>query len=108
MAGRDDLMTKLPEIREDEALYVELDVRSLGLTDDQFLQLCSDNPELNFELSAERELIVMSLPGGKTGWRNAIITHGLVAWAIPSSSMAGLCSRVSGSTFRKSSDRGRT
>ena len=36
-----------------------LDIRALEMTEDQFLQLCSDNGDLRMELTANRELIVM-------------------------------------------------
>lgn len=80
MAGRDQIMTRPPVTSHDDSIYFELNVRSLGLTDDQFFRLCSDNPELNFELSAERELIIMSPSRPKTSWRNAKITQRLANW----------------------------
>src|SRR5256712_71474 len=58
-----------------------LNVESVGLTSDQFLQLCSDNRDLRFELTARKELVIMPLPGANTSRRNAIITTELTIWA---------------------------
>ncbi|HJS75081.1 MAG TPA: Uma2 family endonuclease [Vicinamibacteria bacterium] len=65
----------------DEEEPLTLDVKSVGLTEEQFYQLCADNPELRLELTANRELVIMSPTGGKTGRRNAKLTHRLVNWA---------------------------
>jgi len=48
-----------------------LDMKSAGLTDEQFYLLCADNPELRLELTANRELVIMPPTGGETGRRNA-------------------------------------
>jgi Uma2 family endonuclease len=37
---------------------VVLEFKKVGITDEQFLQLCRDNRDLRFELSAQKELIV--------------------------------------------------
>jgi Uma2 family endonuclease len=58
-----------------------LNVKSVNLTDEQFYRLCGDNPELRFELTAQKELLIMSPTGSKTGWRNAKITHRLATWS---------------------------
>ena len=58
-----------------------LNVQSVGLTDDQFLRLCSDNRDLRLEMTAQGELIIMPPPGSKTGLRNGYITYCLVGWA---------------------------
>jgi Uma2 family endonuclease len=58
-----------------------LNIRNVGLTDDQFLLLCHDNAEFRFEISAQGELIIM--PGGnpETDSQNAEITMQLGNWA---------------------------
>ena len=58
-----------------------LNVETVGLSDEQFFQLCLDNRELHLELTAQRELVIMTLPGGKTGRRNEIICRRLGNWA---------------------------
>ena len=60
---------------------MKLNVRAAKLTDEQFAQLCWENPELRLELTAQKELVIMSPTGSKTGWRNSRITYLLVAWA---------------------------
>src|SRR5437660_1208970 len=53
----------------------------VGLTDEQFFELCSDNRELLFELTAQKELVIMTLPGAKTGRRNTVLSADLEIWA---------------------------
>lgn len=52
----------------------------IKLTNDQFYQLCRDNPEIKFERNAQGELIVMPPTGGETGKRNAKLTARFVLW----------------------------
>jgi Uma2 family endonuclease len=59
-----------------------LNVESVGLSPEQFFRLCSDNPELRLELTAQKEIIVMSPTNSKTGMRNAEINRQLGNWAI--------------------------
>ncbi len=49
-------------------------------SDDQFYQLCRDNPDIKFERNANGELIVMPPTGGETGKRNAKLTARFVFW----------------------------
>jgi Uma2 family endonuclease len=58
-----------------------LNIQSVHLTDEQFYQLCQDNPDLRFELTAQRELVIMPPTGSKTGWRNSKINQRLANWA---------------------------
>ena len=74
-------MTRPPVIEQDAPFRLSLDVGSVRLTDNQFYRLCRDNPELRIELTADRELIIMSPTGFETGWRNAKITQRLANWA---------------------------
>ena len=53
----------------------------IPLTDDQFFQLCQDNPNLRFERTASGELLIMSLTGGETGNRNIELAFQLQAWS---------------------------
>src|ERR1043165_2921837 len=73
-------MARPPAIDVDTAVRLVLNVRSLGLTDDQFVRLCSDNRDFRIEMNAHGELIIMPPPGSKTAQRNATITHSLVSW----------------------------
>ena len=58
-----------------------INVESVGFTQEQFFRLCGDNPELRLELTAQKEIIVMSPTNSRTGMRNAEINFQLVRWA---------------------------
>src|SRR5207253_1103853 len=61
---------------------VVLNLEKVGLSDDQFIELCSDNRDLyHLELTAQKELLIMPLPGAKTGRRNEAISTNLANWA---------------------------
>jgi len=60
---------------------VVLNLRNVGISPEQFFALCSDNPELRLELSAQKELIIMTPPGPRTNWRNTFISTELTNWA---------------------------
>lgn len=60
---------------------LRLNICSLSLTDEQFLRLCAENPELRLELNAQGELVVMPPTGAKTGLRNGAMNHALFAWS---------------------------
>jgi len=66
-----------------------LNVKSVGLTEKQFERLCRDNRDLQIELTAEGELIIMPPTGMKTGWRNSRINYRLSQWTEQDGS--GLC-----------------
>jgi Uma2 family endonuclease len=68
-------------IEENSPSWLMLNVESVHLTDGQFYRLCQDNPDLRFELTAQRELVIMSPTGSKTGWRNSKINQRLANWA---------------------------
>ncbi|MBF2013914.1 MAG: Uma2 family endonuclease [Rivularia sp. T60_A2020_040] len=50
------------------------------LTDDQFYQLCQDNPDVKLERNQWGELIVMPPTGGETGNRNSELNAEFVFW----------------------------
>lgn len=52
----------------------------LRLTDDQFYQLCRDNPEIKFERNIRGEITIMSPTGGEIGKQNASIIADFVIW----------------------------
>jgi Uma2 family endonuclease len=82
IATEDPAMAKVPLTLDHlkTGKYV-LNVESVGLTQDQFFRLCGDNPELRLELTAQKEIIVMSPTNSKTGMRNAEINFQLMKWA---------------------------
>ncbi|MBD6618842.1 Uma2 family endonuclease [Komarekiella sp. 'clone 1'] len=53
---------------------------AVGLTDEQFYQLCIANEEWRLELTAEGELIIMPPTGGESGIRNSDINLQLGFW----------------------------
>ncbi|MEB3826069.1 Uma2 family endonuclease, partial [Phormidium sp. CCY1219] len=53
----------------------------IQLTDEQFYQLCRENPDVKFERNATGELIVMPPTGGTTGNRNFKLVQQLANWA---------------------------
>jgi Uma2 family endonuclease len=61
------------------ALTLKLD-SIVRLTDEQFYQLCQDNPELKLERTATGELIVISPTGGETGKQNSDLLIDLGVW----------------------------
>ncbi|MCU0543323.1 MAG: Uma2 family endonuclease [Oscillatoriaceae cyanobacterium Prado104] len=50
------------------------------ITDDQFYQLCRQNPDVKFERNARGEIIIMSPTGGETGNYNSEINADFVIW----------------------------
>ncbi|MBD2359343.1 Uma2 family endonuclease [Tolypothrix sp. FACHB-123] len=50
------------------------------MTNEQFYQLCLDNPDIKFERNAKGELIVMPPTGGETGNCNSEINAEFVIW----------------------------
>jgi Uma2 family endonuclease len=60
---------------------VILNVEKVGLTDDQFFELCHDNRDFRLELTAQKELVIMTPPGGMTGRRNTRLNYRLEGWA---------------------------
>lgn len=50
------------------------------ITDQQFDQLCTNNPELVLERNRKGELIIMSPTGGETGKKNAELNADFVIW----------------------------
>jgi Uma2 family endonuclease len=52
-----------------------------NLGDEQFKQLCSNNPDVKLERTSSGELVVMSPTGGESGIRNSLLIARLVVWA---------------------------
>jgi Uma2 family endonuclease len=57
------------------------DFGPLTLTDEQFESLARNHPDLNIELSAEGELIIVAPTLPYTGQKNADLTFFLASWA---------------------------
>jgi Uma2 family endonuclease len=52
----------------------------IRLSEEQFYQLCRDNPDVKFERNVNGELIIMPPTGGETGRYNAKLTTRFVLW----------------------------
>ncbi len=63
------------------SIPVKINVQAVQLTDEQFMLLCRENPELRLEMTAQHELVIMPPTGSKTGWRNSKLTQRLANWA---------------------------
>ncbi len=74
-------MARPPAIETETALWLALKIQSLDLTDDQFYRLCRDNPDYRFEISAQKELIIMAPTTPNTGQKNAKLIQRLANWA---------------------------
>lgn len=61
-------------------LPLTVDLTQVHLTDDQFYQLCINNPELLIERSARGALIFMSPVGGESGNRELELGADLTNW----------------------------
>ncbi|WP_448518765.1 Uma2 family endonuclease, partial [Rhodoflexus sp.] len=51
-----------------------------GLSQDEFMQFCLENPELKFERTSNGQIIIMPNTGGRTGRINARINYFLTGW----------------------------
>jgi Uma2 family endonuclease len=61
-------------------LPLKVDLKHVYLSDEQFYQLCINNPNLNIERTAEGVLIFMSPVGGDSGNREMELGIDLGAW----------------------------
>ncbi len=61
-------------------LPLQVDLKHVGLSDEQFYQLCITNPDLNIERSAEGILLFMSPVGGDSGNREIELGTDLTNW----------------------------
>lgn len=61
-------------------LPLVFDLSRVNLTDEQFYQLCVNNPEISLERNAQGALIVMSPVGGDSGSREMELGTDLTIW----------------------------
>ena len=59
----------------------KLKVQTTQLTSEQFVHLCQENRDLRFELTAQKELVIMPPTESESGWRSGEIFFALTAWA---------------------------
>ncbi len=62
-------MTQLA-FAEEYRLPLKLNLHETQLSEDQFVRLCQENPDLRIELTAQQELVIMLPTGLDSGWRN--------------------------------------
>src|SRR2546429_490083 len=80
--GQEEDMARVPLTKEEGSLArLVFNLEKVGLTEEQFFQLCSDNRDLRMELTAEKELIIMPPVGLKSGWRENLLCTDLTIWA---------------------------
>jgi Uma2 family endonuclease len=68
-------------ITEEFGWPFKLNVQRTKLTEEQFIVLCQENPELRLELSAQGELIIMPPTGSEGAWRSGEVFGSLREWA---------------------------
>jgi len=56
------------------------DFSPLRLTDEQFENLCRNHPDLNLEMSATGELIIVPPTSPESGWKNSRLTRRMDEW----------------------------
>lgn len=66
---------------EEYHLPFKLNVHETKLTEEQFVRLCQENPDLQLELTARGELVIMPPTGSETGRRNNRLAYRVTAWA---------------------------
>jgi len=71
------------QVLEETISYVPtvFDFRPLGLSDEQFENLCRNHPDLNVEMSAEGELIIVPPTLPYTGKKNSDLNFHVQVWA---------------------------
>ena len=75
-------MARVPLTKEEVVpTRLVLNVENIGLTEEQFIQLCRDNRDLRMELTAQKELIIMSPTGLRSAWRELVLCTRLLTWA---------------------------
>lgn len=69
----------MPFVISDE--YLPATLTAQPMTDQEFMAFCAEHPDLNFEMTAEGELIVMAPTHSDTGRSNSKIVSQLDTWA---------------------------
>jgi Uma2 family endonuclease len=65
---------------EEYHLPFKLNIHETKLTEEQFVRLCQENPDLQLELTARGELVIMPPTGLESGRRNSRLTRRLDTW----------------------------
>jgi len=67
-----------PEFRDD--LAINIDALLKGFTEEDFFEMCRQNPDLRMEMSKEGDIIVMPPTGGETSGHNFDLNTDLGIW----------------------------
>ena len=65
---------------EEYRLPFKLNLQETRLSEEQFVRLCQENPDLRLELTAQQELVIMPPTGLESGRRNLRIARRLDTW----------------------------
>jgi Uma2 family endonuclease len=68
----------LPELNAPATLILDREDR---LTDDEYFAFCVANPDLNFERTAQGEIVIVPPPGGESDYRNLSVILAFGQWA---------------------------
>jgi Uma2 family endonuclease len=68
-------------VPEEYRLPFKLNLHETRLTEDQFVRLCQENPDVQLELTARGELVIMPPTGLEAGRRNTKLTQRLANWS---------------------------
>lgn len=69
-----------PTAASEFTLPIKINLQGIKLTEDQFILLCQENPDWQFELTAQKELVIMPPTGFETGRRNSRFIRYLDLW----------------------------
>ncbi len=69
-----------PTAASEFTLPIKINLQGITLTEDQFILLCQENPDWQFELTAQKELVIMPPTGFETGRRNSRLIRYLDVW----------------------------
>ncbi len=64
-----------------ETLTINLDAVFKKVTDEEFFELCRQNPDLRLEMSKEGDIVIMPPTGGETSRQNFNLNTDLGIWA---------------------------
>ena len=73
-------MAKSPAIDTSSPDRIVLDAKSVGLDSERFFELCADNPDLDLELTAQKEILIMSPAGAESDALNFNFTVEFGVW----------------------------
>ena len=76
-------MARIPQVASSNETTAKMviNARNVGLTREQFGRLCHDNRDLRLELTARKEIVIMTPVRTRTGWQEGEICRQLASWA---------------------------